>query len=76
LFLCSTELKERTAMKTTQTAAPRSSARNFSIALPVQAPRNPLVAAALARKAGAHGRSGGGERQAAKRQLRTLMNQA
>jgi hypothetical protein len=65
-------------MKTIQTSAPRSSAsaRSFSIALPVQAPRNPLVAAALVRKAGAHGRSGGGERQAAKRQLRALINQS
>lgn len=63
-------------MKTTQTSAPRSSARSFSIALPVQAPRNPLVVAALIRKAGAHGRSSGGERQAAKRHLRALINQS
>lgn len=36
-------------------------------------PRNPLVAAALARQAGSHRRSGAAERQHAKRQLQRAL---
>jgi len=39
-------------------------------ALPRRKPRNPLVAAARIRRAGAHRRSASGQRQQAKRQLR------
>jgi hypothetical protein len=68
-------------MKTTQTTrtqtdARRATSRGFSIALPALAPRNPLVAAARGRKAGVHQPSAGAERQAAKRELRTLMRDA
>lgn len=41
-----------------------------SVIVPARKPRNPLVPAAQLRRAGAHGRCGGGERQQARRTLR------
>ena len=44
-----------------------------TVTVPVAAPRNPFVAHALRRKAGAHGGSARTRRQAEKRELRKLL---
>ncbi|MDB5894287.1 MAG: hypothetical protein JWQ88_1818 [Rhodoferax sp.] len=50
-----------------------SSARKFKLKLTAPKPRNPLVAAAVQRKAGAHRKSASGQRQAEKAALRATL---
>jgi hypothetical protein len=50
-----------------------SSARKFKLKLAAPKPRNPLVAAAVQRKAGVHRKTASGERQAEKAALRAAL---
>lgn len=53
-----------------------TSVRKIKLQLKAAPPRNPLVAPALQRKAGAHRRGRGGERQAAEREAARAVREA